>query len=135
MHRDSVTGALTRFQVISAVNDENGTEAGSADIHITPSGEFLYASNRGSYNNIAAYLVDNQTGMLKLIHFHPVNGKTPRNFAIDPSGTFLLVADQDSDKVVTFRIDQVNGRLVDIGVETTIPAPVCLKFLPVTAIK
>ena len=58
-----------------------------------------------------------------------VNGKHPRNFVIDPSGHFLLVANRDSDNIVIFSIDPVSGLLKPTGKEISIPNPVCLKFL------
>ena len=126
---DSVTGALRRIQVISTLDPGMNTEASCADIHLTPSGKFLYASNRGMINNLAIFQVDQQTGKLTLIGHQPVKGKTPRNFIIDPTGKFLLVANQDTGNVVTFRINQETGKLEDTGIESTIPSPVCLKFL------
>lgn len=129
MQVDSLTGDLSRFQIISTLADGNGREAASADIHVTPSGHYLYASNRGGFNNIAMYSIHDQTGELTLIGHQDVKGKTPRNFVIDPSGTYLLVANQNTDNVVTFRIDPATGKLTDMGVESNIPTPVCLKFL------
>jgi 6-phosphogluconolactonase len=126
---DSVTGALKRIQVISTLDPGMKTDASCADIHLTPSGKFLYASNRGNVNNLAIYQVDQHTGKLTLVGHQPVKGKTPRNFIIDPTGKFLLVANQDSGNVVTFRIDQETGKLEDTGIESSIPSPVCLKFL------
>ena len=129
MQVDTITGNLSRFQIISTISSGNSQEAACADIHITPSGQYLYASNRGNYNNIALYSVHPQTGELTLTGHQDVKGKTPRNFIIDPSGSYLLVANQDTDNVVTFRIDPETGKLIDIGVESNIPTPVCLKFL------
>jgi 6-phosphogluconolactonase len=129
MQADTVTGVLTRFQIISTLSEGNGNEAACADIHISPSGKYLYASNRGIINNIAMYEINSETGHLTLIGHQPVKGRTPRNFIIDPTGTYLLVANQGSDNIVTFRIDQATGRLIDTGLEVTVPAPVCLKFL------
>jgi 6-phosphogluconolactonase len=129
MKVDSVTGALKRIQVISTLEPDMKMAASCADIHLTPSGKFLYASNRGTVNNLAIYQVDQQTGKLALIGHQPVKGKTPRNFIIDPTGKFLLVANQDTGNVVTFRIDQATGKLEDTGIESSIATPVCLKFL------
>jgi 6-phosphogluconolactonase len=129
MKVDSVTGALRRIQVISTLDPGMKTDASCADIHLTPSGKFLYASNRAKVNNLAIYQVDQQTGKLTLVGHQPVKGKTPRNFIVDPTGRFLLVANQDTGNVVTFRIDQETGKLEDTGIETIIPSPVCLKFL------
>ena len=128
MKWDRDSGALMRFQVISTVLTGTGSDASCADIHLTPSGNYLYASNRGEQNNIAMYSVNQQSGELSLLGHQPVNGKTPRSFVIDPTGTYLLVANQDTDNIVTFRIDKATGKLLETGIETSIPTPVCLKF-------
>ena len=125
---DYETGILSSFQVISTVEEGKSAEAASADIHITPSGKYLYATNRGSVNNIAMYSIDSESGRLQLIGYQSTKGKIPRSFAIDPSGTFLLVANQNSDNIITFRIDPANGKLLDTGLEAKVPTPVCLKF-------
>jgi 6-phosphogluconolactonase len=126
---DTNQGSLSRFQVISTLPENNNQNAACADIHITPSGRYLYASNRGSHNSLAMYAVDDQTGRLALLGHQPVRGSIPRSFVIDPSGTFLLVANQDTDNIVTFRIDPASGKLIDTGMEIQIAKPVCLKFL------
>ncbi len=118
-----------RKQVISTL-PEGKTNAACADIHITPDGRHLYASNRGAHNDLAMYQVDVTTGLLKIIGHQSTKGKTPRNFVIDPTGSFLLVANQDSDNVVTFRINRDTGELIDENIESIVPTPVCLKFLP-----
>jgi 6-phosphogluconolactonase len=100
----------------------------SADVHITPDGKFLYASNRG-HKSLAIFKIDPATGKLTLVGHEPTQGKTPRNFAIDPSGSFLLVANQDSNSVVTFRIDPESGKLTDTGKPVEVVQPVCVKFL------
>jgi 6-phosphogluconolactonase len=56
-------------------------------------------------------------------------GKTPRNFAIDPTGRYLLVANQESNGIVVFRIDPKTGRLTDTGQSLETPSPVCLVFV------
>ncbi len=130
MLRDTLTGELAHFQTISTVGDKPDYDAGSADIHITPSGDFLYATNRGSFNNIASYRIDAGTGKLTLSGIQPVNGVAPRNFAIDPTGKFVLIANQNSNQIITFKIDTVSGKLIDTGIHTDVPTPVCIKFLP-----
>lgn len=125
---DEKTGVLTRFQDISTLPAGETRKAACADIHIAPSGKYLYASNRGDINNIAIYSIADANGKLKLLGHQAVKGRTPRSFAIDPTGTFLLVANQDSDNVVTFKIDSTTGKLKDTGIEAKIPTPVCVKF-------
>lgn len=126
---DKTTGALVHQQTISTLSKDEKREPGSADIHITPNGKFLYATNRGEINNIAMFTINQKNGRLQLLGHQSTKGKTPRNFAIDPSGTFLLIAHQNTSNVVTFRIDPQTGILKETGIETTIPNPVCLKFL------
>jgi 6-phosphogluconolactonase len=126
---DKTTGALTRMQTISTLPEGEKRDPGSADIHITPNGKFLYATNRGDINNIAMFAVNQKSGKLQLMGHQSTKGKTPRNFVIDPTGSFLLVANQNTSNVVTFRIDPQTGKLKDTGIETAIPSPVCLKFL------
>lgn len=127
-NQDVATGILSRFQIISTLPAGTTKAADCADIHINPSGKFLYASNRGENNSIAIYSINETNGELSLIGHQSTQGKTPRNFAIDPTGTFLLVANEESDNIVTFRIDPVSGKLIDINQEISIPMPVCIKF-------
>lgn len=125
---DENTGALSRFQEITTLQENETQYPGSADIHISPSGKFLYASNRGEINNIAMFSINQENGNLTIIGHQSVKGHTPRNFVIDPSGKFLLVANQDSDNIVTFKIDPNTGKLIDTGIESKVPSPMCLKF-------
>lgn len=102
-----------------------------ADIHVSPDGKFLYASNRGDANEIAIFSIDKQ-GRLSLAGQQPVLGETPRNFAIDPSGNFLLVANQNSDEVIIFRRDKKTGMLTPTGKRIEVDRPVCLKFAAIS---
>jgi 6-phosphogluconolactonase len=77
------------------------------------------------------YEIDGNTGRLRCVGHESTQGSTPRNFAIDPSGAFLLAANQNTDNVVTFRIDPRSGKLAATGQITKVPTPVCVKFLQV----
>ena len=112
-----------------AMTEEGGTKKiGAADIHLSADGKFLYASNRGDYNEIVIYTVNQSTGALTLIGRQSTLGKTPRNFAIDPSGNFLLVANQNSDEIVIFKRNQQTGLLTVTGSKIEVGNPVCLQF-------
>ena len=119
---------LIHFQTISTISDSTGTNASCADIHITPNGKFLYASNRGAHNNLAMYRIDEKNGTLIFIGHQSTHGKTPRNFRITPDGKFLLVANQDSDNIVTFKINPQTGVLEETGIQTSVKTPVCLRY-------
>jgi len=124
---DRVRGNLKQVQTISTLPADFKSANTSADIHVSPDGEFLYSSNRG-HDSIAAFKIDPRNGKLNFISHEPTGGKTPRNFAIDPTGTFVLVANQNSDNIVTFRRDRETGRLSATGHVAEVPSPVCLKF-------
>jgi len=125
---DAVSGNLGLMQTVSALpKDFSGTNY-CADLHIAPSGKFIYGSNRG-HNSIVVFAINAKTGELTHLEHVSTQGKTPRNFTIDPTGRFLLVANQESDSVVAMRIDPVTGRLKPTGHSAAVPTPVCLRFL------
>ena len=124
-------GKLKLLQQLSSHPDGYKGDIGSADIHISPNGKFLYASNRGDANSLAIFSINPTNGKLTLKGFQSTQGKTPRNFMIDPSGRWLLVANQNGKNVVVFKIDQQTGLLTDTGKKIELPAPVCLKMTPV----
>lgn len=100
----------------------------SADIHLSPDGRFLYASNR-TENNIATFKVDTATGKLHLLGFTSVHGDHPRGFAIDATGKWLIVANQISGSVCVFKRDVTTGRLTYIH-QIKIPGASCVKIAP-----
>ncbi len=124
-------GKLEKIQNIETHPHDFRGVIGSADIHISPDGTFLYASNRGDENTITIFSVDRITGKLKLKGFQPVLGKTPRNFIIDPTGNYLLVANQESDNITIFKRNKINGLLKKTGLEIKIPKPVCLQMIKI----
>jgi len=121
-------GKLEAIQSLTMLPDGFVGKVGAADIHTSPDGKFLYASNRGDANEIVIYAIDSN-GKLSYTGRQLALGKTPRNFAIDPSGNFLLVANQNSDEIVIFKRDQKTGLLSPIGAKITVSMPVCLKFV------
>lgn len=101
----------------------------AADIHISPDGKFLYASNRGpKEDSISIFSIDQETGKLLLVGHEPTYGKHPRNFCIDPSGNFLLVANQFSDNVMVFKRNLETGELTKLAQELTIDNPSSLQM-------
>lgn len=123
--RNPKTGSLTLLQDgVSALPSGFSGDNTSADIHIDPSGKFLYQSNRGA-NTLAIFAIGTD-GMLTKVADQPVEGKTPRNFLIDPKGEFVFVANQDSDTITIFRRDKQSGKLTYTGNSVSVPAPVCV---------
>ena len=120
-------GTLTQIETVSTLPSDFSGVSYCADVHVSPSGKFLYGSNRG-HNSIVVFEIDQRTGKLKQLEHVSTEGKWPRNFTIDPTGRFLLVANQHTDNVVTFAIDERTGRLKPTGHVAEIPVPVCLTF-------
>jgi 6-phosphogluconolactonase len=129
VYKIKVNGKLKGRQVISSHPIGYIGAIGSADIHVSPNGKFLYASNRGNANTIAIFSINQRNGKLTSIGFTPTLGTKPRNFNFSPDGNFLLVANQESDNVVIFKVDINTGLLTDTGNRITVPNPVCLVWV------
>jgi len=124
-------GYLSLLQNISGLPRDFEGAVGSADIHVSPDGKFLYCSNRGESNTIGIFSINKSNGQLEWIDHQSTLGKTPRNFNVDPTGNFLLVANQNSDEIVIFKRDKETGLLTDSGKRINVSKPVCLKWMPV----
>ncbi|MGV3528646.1 MAG: lactonase family protein [Flavisolibacter sp.] len=121
-------GKLDRLQDISSLPDGYTGKFTSADIHLSKDGKFLYTTNRDDLNQITIFKVM-ADGRLERVGFQSTLGKTPRNFSINPSGKYLLVAHQNSNDVVIFRINAETGLLTDTGKRIPVSKPVCLKWI------
>ncbi|KLI03544.1 lactonase family protein [Sporolactobacillus inulinus] len=127
LHFDLQSGTFTAIQTVNALPaDFNGHSQGAA-IKISADGRFVYVSNRG-HNSIATFQVDEGSGRLALIEHTDTLGDWPRDIEIDPSGCFLIAANQNSGDVVLFERDPVNGTLTDLNAKLYVPDAVCVKF-------
>jgi 6-phosphogluconolactonase len=125
---DAERGSLTELQALPTLpSDFRGTSY-CADVHVHPSGRFLYGSNRG-HDSIVIFRIDETSGRLSLVGWEPTQGKWPRNFAIDFAGEWLLAANQDGNNIVVFRIDGKSGRLSPTGHTVSVSMPVCVKMI------
>lgn len=100
---------------------------GSADIHVSPDGKFLYTSNRLKADGIAIFSIDPDDGKLTKVGYQ-LTARHPRNFVITPNGKFLLVASRDDNKIQVFAINNETGLLTNTSQDILINKPVCLKF-------
>jgi 6-phosphogluconolactonase len=123
-------GSLTAIQTVPTLPKDYSGPTEAAEIVVHPSGKFLYASNRAGVDTITIFAIDSAKGTLKEVGRVSTKGKTPRNFAIDPTGAFLLAANEDSGNIVVFRIDPATGALTPTGQEEKVSAPVCITFVP-----
>ncbi|HXB03149.1 MAG TPA: lactonase family protein [Opitutaceae bacterium] len=129
-HYDSSEGKLTELQTISTLpSDWKGINT-AAEVHVHPSGKFVYASNRGN-DSIATYRTA-PDGRLSLVGLTPAGGKTPRFFTLDPTGTWLLCAHQNSGTIAVFKIDPDTGLPKPVGAPIPVPSPTCIVLRPET---
>jgi len=117
-----------QIEAISILAEGYKGATGAADIHVSPDGKFLYATNRGDANEIVVFAINPESGRLTFVERKPSMGKTPRNFVIDPSGNYLLVANQNTDNVFVYRINKQTGKLSLTTSIIKVGNPVCLKF-------
>ncbi|HTM51494.1 MAG TPA: lactonase family protein [Bryobacteraceae bacterium] len=125
---DASRGALKEIQTVSTLPPGFTGEDNSAEVEVDAKGRFLYASNRG-HDSIAVFAIG-KDGKLTLVENMPTAGKTPRNFKLDPSGAWLLAANQESDTIVQFRVDPKTGKLSPTGKKIEVAKPVCVQFVP-----
>jgi 6-phosphogluconolactonase len=119
---DAKTGTLKLFQTISTLPPGFMSPNTAAEIAVSTGGTLLYCSNRGN-DSITLFSIDVNRLSLTPIDHTPTLGQTPRQFAIDATGSYLLAADQDSSSVTVFKMQRVTGQLMPAGRPVTAPAP------------
>jgi 6-phosphogluconolactonase len=122
------SGTLTARQTVSSLPQDFAGENSCAHVAVASDGRFVYGSNRG-HDSIAIWSVDDATGELSLAGHQQTGGRWPRNFALDPSETWLLAANERSDSIVTFRRDPASGMLTPTGQVTETASPVAILFV------
>ena len=128
---DVRSGALTMGPTIDARAPGATVPNTAAEIAVTQDGAFVYASNRGD-DALTVFAVNPQTLDLSVVAHVSSGGRTPRHFAIDPSGRWLIVANQDSNSLVVFRLDATTGIPAPTAETVRIAAPVAVVFEPAT---
>ncbi len=123
---ESESGAMRPIQTESSLPEGFSGKNTTAQIVMSPDGRFVYGSNRGD-DTIAWWSIDD-TGHLHFAGRVSSGGKEPRNFNIDPTGRWLLAANQHSGTIVTFRRDAESGAIEPTGEVASVPAPVCIVF-------
>lgn len=119
-------GNLTQIQNTSLLTDDSKTKS-AADIHLSPDGKFLYATNRAKENTITCFKVY-RNGTIKWVEQYPTYGNAPRNFAISPDGKFVFVGNKRTNNITVFKRNKRSGKLKLISKDIELGAPVCLLF-------
>ncbi len=126
---DDAMASFRQIQEISSLPGNPSNRDGAAEILVHPSGNFVYASNRGP-GTIAVYKRDPAEGMLQLIQTAKVNGTIPRGVEFDPSGSLLFVGDQKENQFSAMQINPETGELSETGQTYQVPSPVSFIFVP-----
>ena len=124
---DAKNGVLQEQRTISTLPADFTGRNACAEVQVSSSGKFLYASNRG-HDTLAVFAVDAE-GNLSLVQRQPTQGKEPRHFTLDPTGHWLLAENQNSDSIAVFSVDAQTGQLNPTGQMVTVGAPVCMTFV------
>lgn len=120
-------GHLIKLQETTVIAPDFIGESSAADLHISPDGKYLYASNRGTANTISCFEIQKEGSLIFKERIN-TQGKGPRNFTIDPTGNYLLVGHQYTNNIVIFKINKESGSLTDTGKRIELCSPVCLVF-------
>ena len=115
-------------EIIQTAKADTAGGEGSADIHLSPDGRFLYASCRLKGDGLAVFRVSAETGKIERTGYC-LTGKHPRNFAITPNGRYILVACRDEDAIEIYEVDKDTGMPVDTGKRIPVKAPVCVRWI------
>jgi len=121
-------GALTSLQHVETLPKGYHGESAASEIVIDASGRFAYAAVR-FWDKVVAFSIDPATGKLSPIGVTSCGGKVPRHMTLDPTGQWLLVANQASDNVAVLQRDTRTGKLADTGNSFPLVKPQCLVFV------
>jgi 6-phosphogluconolactonase len=126
---DYQDGKLAQTQMVELAAGQPAADKAAAALHASADGKFLYVSNRGTANQLLVFAIDPATGQLKELQRRSVEGDHPREFALDPSGKFLLIANQKSNQIVVVERDAHSGLLGKTVQKLPMDSPSDLKFL------
>lgn len=116
-----------RWEAFTEVQADSLHSHGSADIHISPDGLFLYSSHRLKADGIAIHRIQADGTLLRV--GYQLTGRHPRNFALSPNGEYLLVACRDSDSIEVYKRDVATGLLTPLSQRAIQPKVSSLRFL------
>jgi len=128
---DPEKGELSEIQTVPIVPDSYAGPDAAGEIAVNTAGTLVYASNRG-HDSMALLVIDPVRFALSTLEITPLIGRTPRHFALDPTGTYMIVANQDSGNLTVYTVHPHTGQLRPVGRPTPhIDSPACVVFVPV----
>ena len=122
-------GRFVQSATLSTLGPGSFPNSTASELRVAASGRLVFASNRGSdSDSIAMFHFDEATEELSLVHIEPSRGEVPREFTLSPDERYVVVANQNSDTIVTFAITE-GDRGLEFVSETEVPTPVSLLFV------
>ena len=129
LHWDAATGTFDSGQTVSTLPEDFAGQNTAAELAVNAAATRLYASNRG-LDTLALFSIDPERALLFPMERTGSLGKTPRHFTFDPTGRFLLVANQESDNLIVFSVHPATGELRPVGPPVThLQQPACVAFV------
>ncbi|MDD3997936.1 MAG: beta-propeller fold lactonase family protein, partial [Sphaerochaetaceae bacterium] len=124
---DDKQGVLTEIQIISTIPQNYHEHTTTSAIKVHPNGNFLYGSNRG-HDSLATYKINHENGLLELVAIQSTLGRVPRDFDFTPDGKFLVVANQESNNLIVFRVDGDTGLFYEVSRVNDVFTGTCVKI-------
>ncbi|MGI3904124.1 MAG: lactonase family protein [Janthinobacterium lividum] len=124
---DAESGRLEAREIVSVLPPDCLTTSHAAGIALTPCGRWLYVSNRG-HDSVTLLAVDPERLTVRLMAVTKTGGAKPRFLTLDPDGSHLVVAHEDSDTLAVLTVDPGTGALSPTGPVVRTGSPVCVVF-------
>ncbi|WP_375451812.1 lactonase family protein [uncultured Devosia sp.] len=126
---DADAGSFTLLALASTLPPGEHAGVSCSAVDLAAGGRHLYVGNRG-HDSVAGFAIDQSTGIAGFIGTTPCGGNIPRDFAFDPTGTVLAVANQESDRIDLFRYRPETGALAPFGTPIPTGSPTAVAFHP-----
>lgn len=126
---DNANGNFEKIQTIATIPESFISENKCGGVRVSADGRYLYGSNRG-HNSIVVFAINADNGRLSYMENVPSGGSWPREFTIAHAGNLLLVANQHSNDITTFKIDKSSGRLKTTRHRVKVESPAFLQVVP-----
>jgi 6-phosphogluconolactonase len=121
-------GGLTLITHVELLPEGYHGPTRGCDTVISKDGRFVYFANR-DHDFLYGFRANAKTGALTPMKRSSCGGKIPRNFVLDPTERWMLVANQDSNNVSVFARNPETGVLAEHGKSFQVAAPMCILFL------
>jgi 6-phosphogluconolactonase len=126
---DAANGTFTVLASASTLPPAGHPGSSGSAVGIAAGGKHIYVGNR-VHDSVAGFSIDQATGIASFIGTTPTGGRIPRDFAFDPTGTVLAVANQESDVINLFRYQPDTGALTPLGAPIKTGSPTAIAFHP-----